>query len=198
MINPQGYLWAELTASNLLLLDSKGATVEGSGTVERTAFHIHLNIHRFAPSAKCVMHAHPRYVTAITCTKGGRLQFSHQDSLRFFDRIAYDDDFNGAAVGEEEGQRIATQLGNKAVLMSAHHGVTVTGTTVARAYNDFYYLEKASEYQVTACAAGELRTLDEASCRKFAPGFMEDEEQIDLHFAAAKRWLERQEPEFRS
>lgn len=197
LINAQGYHWSEITASSLLLLDTEGNLIEGEGTVERTAFHIHSNIHRFAPAAKCVLHAHPRFSTSIACIEGGRLEYCHQDSLRFFDRIAYDDDFEGAAVGEDEGRRIATQLGNRQVMLMAHHGVTVTGTTVARAYNDLYYLEKACEYQVTARAIGKLRVIDEETCRNLAPAFMEDEKQIDLHFAASKRILDRQEPEYR-
>ncbi len=145
LINPEGLFWSEVRASDLLVVDRQGKVVEGDGVVEASAFFIHYNIHRMVGSARCVLHAHPRHVTAIVCSEGGRLEMSHQDALRFYDRISYDDDFGGAAITEDEGQRIARQLGNQSIMLMAHHGVTVTGPTVARAYDDFYYLEKAAE-----------------------------------------------------
>ncbi len=197
LINPQGFHWSEVNASSLLLMDENGKVVEGEGEIEATAFFIHYHIHKYAPSAKCVLHAHPRFTTAVVCTENGRLEYSHQDSLRFYDRIAYDDDFNGVAVDDDEGMRIARQLGNRSLAMMAHHGVTVTGTNVAYAYNDFYYLEKACEYQVTAQSTGRpLRTLSDDVCRQLAPGFQADDKQNLDHFAAMRRLLDREEPDY--
>ena len=103
LINPQGYHWSEVTASNLLMVDKAGNVIEGDGEVERSAFYIHYHIHHTAPAARCVLHAHPRYATALVCVEGGKLEYSHQDSLRFYDRIAYDDQFNGAVMEDNEG-----------------------------------------------------------------------------------------------
>ncbi len=199
LINPQGLHWSEVTASNLLLLNADGEVVEGAGEVEASAFYIHYHIHKFAPAAKCVLHAHPRFATAVVCTENGRLEFSHQDALRFYGRIAYDDDFNGAALDEGEGKRIARRLGNRSIMMMAHHGITVTASSAAFAYNDFYYLEKACEYQVTAQSTGRrLRVLDEMTCEKLAPVFMSEEQQYIDHFAAMRRLLDRDEPDYRN
>ncbi len=195
LINPQGYHWSEVTASNLLMVDKAGDVVEGEGYVEASAFYIHYHIHHTAPAARCVLHAHPRFSTAVVCVEGGRVEYSHQDSLRFYDRIAYDDSFNGVVHEDNEGERIARGLGNRPIMMMAHHGITVTGATVARAYNDFYYLEKACEYQVTAQSTGaKLRVLDDETCRQLAPAFMENEDQISDHFGAMKRVLDREQP----
>ena len=199
LINPQGLHWSEITASNLLMVDKDGAVIEGDGEVEPTAFYIHYHIHRIAPAARCVLHAHPRFSTALACIEGGRLEYSHQDSLRFYDRIAYDDDFNGAVLEDGEGERIARALGNRQIMMMAHHGITVTGSSVAHAYDDFYYLEKACEYQVTAMSTGvPLRVLDDATCRKLAPAFREGDAQIEGHFDAMKRVLDRDQPGYRN
>lgn len=198
LINPEGLFWSEVRASDLLLVDKEGKVIEGDGVVEATAFFIHYNIHRMVGSARCVLHAHPRHVTAIVCSEGGRLEMSHQDALRFYDRISYDDDFGGAAITEDEGQRIARQLGNQSIMLMAHHGVTVTGPTVARAYDDFYYLEKAAEYQVTAMSMGKpLRVLSQADCKRLAPGMVTPENLADGHFRAARRLLDREEPDYR-
>jgi ribulose-5-phosphate 4-epimerase/fuculose-1-phosphate aldolase len=199
LINPQGFHWSEVKASDLLLIDGDGEVVEGDGYVEPSAFFIHYHIHRVAPSARCVLHAHPRFATAIACIDGGRVEYSHQDSLRFYDRIAYDDGFNGVAHDDDEGARIAHQLGNRSIMFMAHHGITVTGSSVALAYNDFYYLEKACEFQVTAQSTGKkLRVLDDDTCRRLAPGFQESEKQYADLLAAMMRILDREEPEYRN
>ncbi|MEZ5924515.1 MAG: class II aldolase/adducin family protein [Hyphomicrobiaceae bacterium] len=198
LINPEGLFWSEVRASDLLLVDKDGKVVEGDGVVEPTAFFIHYNIHRLVGTARCVLHAHPRYVSAIVCSEGGRLEMSHQDALRFYGRVSYDDDFGGAAITDNEGKRIASALGNRSIMLMAHHGVTVVGPNVARAYDDFYYLEKAAEYQVTAMSMGRpLRVLSEDDCKRLAPTFATPDNLAEGHFQAARRLLDRQEPDYR-
>ena len=198
LINPEGLFWSEVRSSDLLMLDQDGQVIEGEGTVERTAFFIHYHIHRMVGSARCVLHAHPRHITGIVCSEGGRLEMCHQDALRFHDRVVYDDDFNGAAISDDEGKRIASALGNRAIMLMAHHGVTVIGPSVAHAYDDFYYLEKAAEYQVTAMSMGRpLRVLDEAECRRLAPTFATPDNLVEGHFRAVRRLLDREEPDYR-
>ena len=197
LINPQGYHWSEVTASSLLLLDSQGALLEGEGTVEDTAFFIHCAIHQQIPSARCVLHAHPPHSTAITCTKKGRLLNIHQDSLRFHKRIAYDDNFGGVAGNTSEGLRIARAMRDRPIMMMAHHGVTVTGSTVAEALDSFYYLEVAARFQILAASTGdELRVMSEETADRLAPGFQLLKEQTTGHFSAIRRILDREEPEY--
>lgn len=197
LINPQGYHWSEVTASSLLLLDSQGALLEGEGTVEDTAFFIHCAIHQQIPSARCVLHAHPPHSTAITCTKKGRLLNIHQDSLRFHKRIAYDDNFGGVAGNTSEGLRIARAMRDRPIMMMAHHGVTVTGSTVSEALDSFYYLEVAARFQILAASTGdELRVMSEETADRLAPGFQLLKEQTTGHFSAIRRILDREEPEY--
>ncbi len=197
LINPQGYHWSEVTASSLLLLNSQGEILEGEGTVEDTAFFIHCAIHEQIPSARCVLHAHPPHSTAIMCTKRGRLLNIHQDSLRFHKRIAYDDDFGGVADNASEGLRIAKAMRDRPIMMMAHHGVTVAGSTVAEALDSFYYLEVAARFQILAASTGDtLRVMSEETADRLAPGFQLLNEQPTGHFAAIQRILDREEPEY--
>jgi ribulose-5-phosphate 4-epimerase/fuculose-1-phosphate aldolase len=87
-------------------MNYKGEITEGDGIVETTAFFIHTAIHSQVPTAKCMMHAHPPYTTAIMSTESGRILNCSQDSLRFHRRIADDDKFGGAANDGKEGNRI--------------------------------------------------------------------------------------------
>ncbi len=199
LINPQGYHWTEVTASTLLLMDYDGTVIEGDGVVEPTAFFIHMAIHKRVPTAKCVLHAHPPYSTAIMCTEGGRILNCNQDSLRFHRRIAYDDDYGGAADDPEEGDRIAGALGNKQIMLMAHHGVTVTAPTTAKALDDFYYLEIAARSQILAQSTGmPLKVMDNDVADLHAPAIQQEEAQMIGHFASIRRILDKEEPDYRT
>ena len=199
LVNPFGLHWAEITASSLLLADYDGHVVEGERAVEATAFHIHSRVHKLCPQAVCVLHTHMPYATALTLVEGGRLEPVHQTALKFTDRIAYDETYGGLALDSGEGDRIAAGLGNKSVMFMAAHGVVVTAATVAEAFDDLYYLERACQAQVLARSTGlPLRALPEATVtrtvQQFATG---GEEYARLHFDALKRILDREEPDYR-
>src|ERR1700748_1856876 len=65
-INPQGVHWLELLPSDNVMVDARGNRIAGNRTVEPTAFFIHSRIHRAKPQARCIMHAHMPYATALT------------------------------------------------------------------------------------------------------------------------------------
>ncbi len=200
LINPYGWHWSEITASSLVLADVDGNVLEGENTVEDTAFFIHSRIHANVPSATVVLHNHMPYTTALTLLENGRLEMCEQNALQFDGRIAYDDGYSGLALGREEGDRLAGLMGDANILFMASHGVTVVGESVARAFTDLYYLERASMFQVLArSTGGQLRTISEsvlAATRKQ----MEPELPLiaDRHFKALRRILDREEPEYRS
>ena len=66
LINPRGYLFQELTASSLIVCDLDGKVIRGKGELRKVAFHIHARIHLHNPQATCVMHVHPRWLTALS------------------------------------------------------------------------------------------------------------------------------------
>src|SRR5678816_2235856 len=74
LLNSYGLHWSEVTASNLVALDGEGNVLEGKGEIEKTAFFIHSRIHLANPRAKCVLHTHMPYATALTLLAGGRLE----------------------------------------------------------------------------------------------------------------------------
>jgi ribulose-5-phosphate 4-epimerase/fuculose-1-phosphate aldolase len=198
LVNPRGYDWSEITASGLLVVNHQGEVVEGDGVVEPSAYFIHSHIHRTVPGARCVLHAHPTYSTALACLDGARLEYCHQDALRFFHRVAYDWDFGGSAFDDDEGSRIARAFGDRKILVMVHHGLTVVGPTVAKAYDDFYFFEAACEYQITAMSTGlPLKRLSEDCCLRLAEGMFE-EEQVGHHFRAMRRILDRDQAGYAS
>ena len=199
LVNPFGLHWSEITASSLLLADYDGHVVEGDGRVEETAFYIHSRVHKLCPQATCVLHTHMPYATALTLVEGGRLEPVHQTALKFTSRIAYDETYAGLALDTAEGDRIAAGLGNKSIMFMTAHGVLVTAATVAEAFDDLYYLERACQAQVLARSTGlPLRALPTATVERTVQQFSTGgEEYARLHFEALKRILDRREPDYR-
>lgn len=200
LINPQGLHWSEVKASDILLIDGSGRVIDGRHTLEPTAFFIHSWIHRQHRHARCVLHTHMPYATALTVVQGGRLEWCSQNALRFWGRVGYDDEYNGLALDEAEGRRIADALAGKDVLFSASHGVTVVGASVAWALDDLYYLERACLHQVLGVqAAGgrPLRRIDDHLCEQVARQIASERQQSDLYLTAIQRMLDAEAPGWR-
>jgi ribulose-5-phosphate 4-epimerase/fuculose-1-phosphate aldolase len=196
LLNRYGLHWSEVTASNLLALDAGGRVLEGEGEFEKTAFYIHSRIHLANPRAVCVLHTHMPYATSLTLLENSRLEMVEQNALRFHDDIVYDDTYNGLVVDNAEGDRLAQALGSRHVMFHAHHGVTVTGSSVAEAFDTLYYLERACRVQVLARSTGsKLRQVRPEVVRITSRMIAADTPAYaSAHFTALKRILDREEP----
>ena len=200
IVNPYGYAFRELTASKLLVCDFHGNVVAGEGQPEATAFYIHARIHKNVPRARVAFHTHMPYATALAMTEGDPLIFAGQTSLKFYGRTAVDRNYNGLALDEREGDRIAGAVGDADIVFMKHHGVMVLGPPIAEAWDDLYYLERACEVQCLALSTGrQVRPVDpaiaEAAYRQMRAG---DPESARLHLASIRRTLDREEPDYRS
>jgi ribulose-5-phosphate 4-epimerase/fuculose-1-phosphate aldolase len=198
MINPRGWLFQELTASSLIVCDLDGRVLRGKGELRKVAFHIHARIHLRNPRATCVLHVHPRYLTALSLIEGGTLALSHHNNLLLNDRIAYDPDGLEPVMHDAEGDRIAEALGDKSILVMANHGVSVVGPTVHDAFDELFIAERTCMYQFTALSAGgTLKTLPDRLRRRHLGPWGE---KIDarLHLDAWRRVLDREEPDYAS
>jgi len=200
LINPYGWHWSEITASSLVLCDGEGTVLEGTNSVETTAFCIHAPIHDHAPEAAVVMHTHMPHTTALTLLDDGRLKMCEQNALLFKDKVAYDDTYTGLALDTKEGERLARKIGSHRALMMASHGVLVVGTTIAEAFTLLYYLERAAMFQVLAgSTGGTLRTISE-SVQAHTAGQLSRELPAlsERTFGALKRILDKEEPDYRN
>ena len=197
-LNRYGLHWSEVTASNLLMLDADGRVLQGEGEFEKTAFYIHSRIHLANPTAACVLHTHMPYATALTLLEHGRLEMVEQNALLFHDDIAYDETYNGLVVDNAEGDRLARVLGAKRVMFLANHGVIVAGPSIAEAFDLMYYLERACRLQVLArSVGGKLRAVRPEVVRETHRLLLaEAPKYAGAHFAALKRILDREEPDY--
>lgn len=194
LVNPFGLHFSEITASNLIVCDFDGRVVRGKGEPSASAHHIHAPIHRRVPRAKVLLHTHQPYATALTMLREGRLEWALHTSCRFYGRVAYDTDYDGVALADSVGERMAGILGEAEVLFLGNHGVITAAPTVAQAWDDLYFLERAARTQILAMSTGRpLASLDPSLVERVAEETRHERLElgyIERHFAAQKRLLD--------
>ena len=202
LILPFGRHWSEARASDMMVFDEEGRTLEGSGVVELSARCIHAPIHRIT-GAKVVLHTHQPWAVALNMLKDNRLLPANQTAAFFAGQIAYDDHYEGTADFPTEGERLAAIMGrNKPIVFLKNHGVLVAGDNVGQAYKLLYKLERVCRTQVLALGTGRpLEVLsDEVVARVLAPAPDEThsrEERDRLFFEAMMRVVDRELPGYR-
>lgn len=198
LVNPYGLAFDEITASSLLVCDFWGNVIEGDGQPEATAFYIHARVHMRHPRARALFHTHMPNATALCMVEGEPLAWAGQTSLKFWGRVAVDENFNGLALDETEGDRIAGAIGDADVVFLKNHGVMVLGGDIAQAWDDLYYLERAAEVQRLAMSTGRpLKPVPpELAARTAAQMRAEDAASAQAHLASVRRRLMKSEPDF--
>jgi ribulose-5-phosphate 4-epimerase/fuculose-1-phosphate aldolase len=196
LVNPYGWSFAEVTASRLLVCDFHGNVVAGEGEPEATAFYIHGRLHMKNPRARAAFHTHMPNATALSMLEGPPLVWAGQTALKFYGRTVVDEDYNGLALDEAEGDRIAAAMGDADIVFMKNHGVMVVGPTIAEAWDDLYYLERACEVQRLALSTNRpLKPVPAALAqRTYEQMRAGDNESARLHLESVKRILAREEP----
>lgn len=202
LINPAGRHFSQIRASDLVLVDlnAKNFGIAESQLVDPTAINLHGQLHRLLPLAKCILHTHMPYTTALACLRDFEFLMLDQNACRFYERIAYDRDYSGMALEASEGERVAKVLSDsKSVLFLANHGVIVVGNSVAEAFDELYYLEKAAQLQVLALSTGrELALIDDQTATLVCKQWLEYPKSAEHHFAALTEILEIESPEYKN
>ena len=151
MINPYGFLFDEITASNLVKVDLKGKILSDTNNfINPAGFTIHSAIHEARDDAHCIVHLHSNDGVAVASLKDGLLPLS-QTGMLVRSQIAYHD-YEGVALFDEEKERLVKDLGDKKLMILRNHGTLAIGKNVAETFTNIYFLEKACTYQVRAMA----------------------------------------------
>lgn len=137
--------------------------------------------------------------TALSMVEGEPLVWAGQTALKFYGRVAVDEAYNGLALDESEGDRIASVLGEKDILFMKNHGVMVCAPNIAEAWDDLYYLERAAEVQLKAMGSGRkllpvLPAVAAGAAQQMREG---DPESARMHLESIRRVLDRQAPDYR-
>jgi ribulose-5-phosphate 4-epimerase/fuculose-1-phosphate aldolase len=196
LISPGHTHWSQVRASSLALMNDAGEMLSGERPPIRAGWIIHYPVHKARPDARCVIHVHAPYITAMSIRKDMRFETrSSQQSARFHGDVAYYEVYDGVLDGEDEGERMAETLGDKRVLMLRNHGALIAAPTVAMAYLDVYQLERACMYQLLAVAGGgEMQLIPDDIAAEM--GALAKQGRNNEHFEGMKRWVEAMEPDY--
>lgn len=199
LVNPKWMHFSEIKASDLLLLDANDPSVmDGPNAPDPTAWCIHGAVHQRNANARVLLHCHPDNATALASLEDPSMKPIDQNTARFFGKTAIDLNYGGLADEDEEGQRIADSLGDKPVLIMGNHGVSVAGRTVAEAFEELYFFERAAGTLLKAYATGQpLSVMSDNLAAKTAAGHEAYVGASFAHFDFWKRHLDRTQPDYR-
>jgi ribulose-5-phosphate 4-epimerase/fuculose-1-phosphate aldolase len=207
LINQYGVMFHEMRASDLVKIDLDGTVVEGPGQsareparrVNAAGFTIHSAIHMAREDLVCVVHTHTAAGIAVSAQKHGLLPIS-QHALKFYGHLAYHG-YEGVALDLDERDRLVRDLGDKKAMILRNHGLLAAGRTVAEAWDQIYYLERACQAQVAALAGGaELVLPPEEVRQRTAAQFNRDPgaAKYDFMWESSLRLIDGDRPDYRS
>jgi ribulose-5-phosphate 4-epimerase/fuculose-1-phosphate aldolase len=198
LMNPRWMHFSRIRASDLLLIDADDpATMQRPDAPDITAWCIHGAMHARLPQARCVLHLHPPYATAVATLTDPQIKPIDQNTARFYNRVAYDLGYEGMATSLEEGRRLAGLLGDKSVMVLGNHGILVAGPSVAEAFDTLYYLERACQTLVLAYSTGQsINVMSDKAAEQTARDWEGFTDSSYVHFDEMKRILDATEPSY--
>jgi ribulose-5-phosphate 4-epimerase/fuculose-1-phosphate aldolase len=200
LINRYGVLFHEMRASDLVKIDIRGDIKDRlhvAGAVNKAGFNIHSAIHGARHDAVCIVHTHTSAGMAISAQEQGLLPIT-QHALKFYDCLSYHD-YEGIALDAGECPRLVADLGSNMAMILRNHGLLAVGGSIAEAFNQIYFLERACQAQVAALAGGQplrypAKDVCELTARQSAA-----EIRDNLHllaWEAALRLIDEQKSEY--
>ncbi len=177
LINRYGVLFHEMQPQDLVKIDPTGAAVDSTSTTERVnaaGFTIHSAVHMARHDLACVIHTHTADGIAVSCQEEGLLPIT-QHALKFYGHLGYHA-YEGIALDLEERDRLVASLGEHRVMILRNHGLLAAGRTIAEAFLNIYFLERACQAQVKALSGGRTLTYPPVEVReRTAQQFNRDE-----------------------
>ena len=199
-VNGSGMHFSTIKASDLVLIEQNKVEElkKNPDLVDPTAINIHGTIHKKVPHARCILHVHSKYATALSTLKDPTLQPIDQNTMRFYNRVAVFRDFGGLGF-EEESNKMAACIGNNRSMLLANHGILTTGQTVAQAFDELYYFEKACETYITALSTHkELKIVSPEVAEKTAQEWENySTDMEELHLKAIRSILDNEDPSYK-
>ena len=154
LVNPWELAWDEVTASDIIRIDGKGAVVEGDWNVT-PAIGLHLAVHRERHDITVVMHNHPRW--GLVWSASGRVPpvYDQTSGQVEGDPVFYDE-YAGTVDRAPEAEAAAAALGTAKWAILKNHGVFLVGKDIRQAHLRAITLEHRCRlaWQVEALGTG--------------------------------------------
>ena len=199
-VNGSGMHFSTIKASDLVLVEQNKIEEikKNPNLVDPTAINIHSTIYKKVPHARCILHVHSKYATALSVLKNPTLPPIDQNTMRFYNRVAVYNDFGGLGF-EEESNKMAACIGNHQLMLLANHGILTAGQTVAQAFDTLYYFERAFETYITALSTNkELKIVSPEVAEKTAQDWENYPTGLgELHLKAIRSILDSEDPDYK-
>jgi len=201
LINPYGLRFDEVTASNLVRINSHGEKIDQSNpySANKAGFMIHSAIHMAREDAGCVWHMHTLAGMAVAGQDEGLLPV-HMYSHNFFNRVAYHE-FEGPSMRLDERERLVRSLGSENALILRNHGLLTIVKTIPEAFIRFWRLNRSCEIQLAA-QVSKLRIPSKSVCEQsYAMGeeFLTDQAPLgQLEFDSILRKIDSRDTSYKN
>jgi ribulose-5-phosphate 4-epimerase/fuculose-1-phosphate aldolase len=192
LVNPWGLWWAELTASDICVVDADARVVRGRWDVT-PAIHIHTELHRVRDDARVVIHNHPYYACVLAVL--GRLpELVHQTGSLFLDDLCLVDTYDGEVDSPARAADLAAHIGRANLTTLANHGVIATGRNLAEAVYRAASIERVCKLAYDVMLTGQepvkMNWSDMAGMQRSLI-----ERAADVYWAGAARMTIRADPD---
>lgn len=156
LITPSGVPYQELTAGDIVQLDLQGEVV-GGHLAPSSEWRLHVGIYAARPDAQAVVHAHPRYATALACTNRDIPAFHYMVAIAGGDSIRC---APYATFGTEELARHALEaLRERRACLLANHGAITLGPSLSDALELLDEVENLAAQYYHALTLGGVSVL---------------------------------------
>ena len=199
-VNGSGLHFSSIKASDMVLVEQNKIEEikKKPELVDPTALNIHGTIHKKVSHARCILHVHSKYATVLSTLKNPKLEPIDQNTMRFYNRVAIHNDFGGLGF-EEESNKMARAIGNNRLMLLANHGILTVGQTVAEAFDELYYFEKACETYITALSTNkELKIASSDVAEKTAQEWENYPVNMgEQHLKEIRKILDKEDPSYK-
>lgn len=164
LVNPWELAWDELTASDIIRVDSAGQVIEGDWNVT-PAIGLHLAVHQRREDLRVVIHNHSRW-GSVWAAAGRIPPVYDQTSGHVDEDPGLYDEYAGTVDGAIEARAAADALGAGKWALLKNHGVFIVARDVRQAHLRAVTLEHRCRlaWQVEVLGGGQPIT-DPASLR---------------------------------
>ncbi|HKA24482.1 MAG TPA: class II aldolase/adducin family protein [Candidatus Eisenbacteria bacterium] len=156
IITPSGVPYGAMSASDIVQVDAKGRVISGH-LAPSSEWRLHLGLYQARPEVGAIVHAHPRYATALACTGRDMPAFHYMVAIGGGDSIRC---APYTPFGTEELAQVAAQaLAERRACLLANHGAVALGATLPGALDLMTEIEELAAQYVTALQIGNVALL---------------------------------------
>lgn len=171
IITPHNVSFDKVTKKNIVTVTPDDEIISDNGNkVMPQAANIHLETYKARQDINVIIHTHSKYAVILSSLECG-MQFTNQQSLRFYDDISYHH-YDGLAL-DNEGKAIANSLGKKnSMMILDNHGIITTAESIEKAIYKHYYFEQSIELEVKTLSSDQkIKPIPQEVCQKTSEQF---------------------------